>query len=333
MPKRRLTTALGMVACLALAGACASNDEMLEYHPAVDGPRMGDDIRTPQDESRDHDDSDSDFDRRAVSMSNTDSSSAVVTNLNVSDATPAATLIIGTAPATRATSQFYSDRPRYVGSVSAADAQENSGLVTRTTASPSVSVGITPTIVASDRQVSSTVNAAVVPGVVNTVPSTTGAGLHANRLLPPQQMTTGSTNVSVSDVAVTPTVAAGSSPVTSTVNATVPTAAVDPTTTPAVRGETVPNATVAAPAVEVVDTDRATNQPATTTAATGATVVSPAPSVVAATSSRLTTTAAAEGEVSTTSGDGESRVRIENDAATGKTTTTRRTTTTRSRRQ
>lgn len=329
MPKRKLTTALGMVACLTLAGACASNDEMLQYHPAIDGSRMGDDIRTPQDESRDHDDSDAAIDRRAVSMSNADSSSAVVTNLNLSDATPAATLTIGTAPA-RTSSHFYSDNVRYVGSVSAADAQENS--LPSGNTSPSVSAGITPTIVASDRQVSSTVNANAVPGVVSNVPTATGSGMHANRLVPPQQATGRSSNVSVSDVAVTPTVAAGSSPVTSTVNATVPTAAVDPTTTAAVGGETVPNATVAAPAVEVVDTDRAMNPPATTTSGTATKTT---PSAVAATSSRLATTAAAEGAVSTTSGDGGSRVRIENGAATGKTTktsTTRRTTTTKRRK-
>lgn len=128
--------------------------------------------------------------------------------------------------------RYYSDQPRLVGAVSANEAPDRAGELPAIDATTATNVGVTPTVVASEGQVSSTVNSTVLPGV-----DQMAVGLTPD----PDTIVTGSD--------ITPTIAAGASNVTSTVSATVPAAAVDTTTTQSLRGTVVPNATAAAEVV------------------------------------------------------------------------------------
>jgi hypothetical protein len=237
---------LGLAGCLALATACTTTDDELltRTRPTVDSPRMADDIHTPWDERASLDDSnDVRGDRSSITT--------IATPGYTTAGTGGATLTLGTATVGR---QFYTDRARPLGVVNSDDlaltaAQEVAVSGGAVIAAPGTNVAVAPTILASDNQVSSTVNANAVPAL----------GQRSVSLTPPQRTTTGTTNAVVTDVPVTGTIAAGASPVTSTVNANVPTAAVDVTTSAALRGNTIPNATTASAATQVAPADRSMN--------------------------------------------------------------------------
>lgn len=243
--KRITQMALAVTLATGLAAGCATDSEMTAAdRPSVPGSRMADDLSTPVDEGAQMaTQRPSRLNRIMKGLGFSRDTTYPAVTMPAAESAPAGTSVGGTLA-----QGYYSDQPRLVGVVSAADAPDRTAGAVTIDAATGENVAITPTLVGSDRQVSSTVNSTVVPSL----------------------------DASVTDAGVTPTIPAGGSNVASTANSTVPTATVDTTSQPMVRGTVMPNATAAAQEMDVVVPAGATN----------VTVLSGGPSIATATGLR-----------------------------------------------